>query len=203
VIKIAFPEAWTEFALISVEKAGDSPFEFMATTETIDISEGDYPWESIPTVSGGRISKQSPKEDGEITLEMYPVQIAVEADGGMFQQWVGGTVDASEPLVSDISEAAGVDRTRDRFRVSILWTNDTAASTAAGTTAASTDSLRFVAQNCRIISHKAEFTDGIFKVTVTFKFPALTKAGTVRNYSWESGDQTALVAVDTTHGAFT
>lgn len=201
---MAFPEAWTEFALITIEKAGGSAgFEFMAVTETIDISEGDYPWESIPTISGGRISKQSPKEDGEITLELYPVQVAVEDDGGLFQWWVGGTIDASEPLVSDISENAGVDRTRDRFRVSVLWTNDGAVTAADGTTASSTDALRFVAQNCRITSHKAEFTDGILKITATFKFPALTKTGTVRNFSWESGDQTPLVSVDTTHGSFT
>ena len=199
---MAFPEAWTEFALITIEKASGTPFEWMAATETIDIAEGDYPGESIMTVSGGRIWKQSGQEDGEITLEMYPVQVALEDNGGLFQSWVGGTIDGSEPLVSDITEAVGVDRPRTRFRVSILWTNDTAVTSADGTTGSSTDALRFVASNCRITSHKAEFTDGIFKVTITFKFPAMTKVGTVRNFSWESGEQTALVSVDTTHQAF-
>ena len=200
---MAFPDVWTEFALITVEKAGGTDVEFMAITETIDIAEGDYPFESIPNLAGGRIAKQSPQEDGEITLELYPVQIAVEDNGGFFQQWVGGSVDSGEPLVSDITEVAGVDRVRDRFRVSILWTNDPGVTAASGSTAINTEALRFVAQNCRITSHKAEFTDGIFKVTVTFKFPALTRAGTVRNFSWESGDDTALATVDTTHGSFT
>ena len=80
---MALPEAWTEFALITIEDAGGTPTEWMAPTETIDINEGDYPWESIPNLAGGRISKQSPQEDGEITIEMYSVQIAYEDDGGL------------------------------------------------------------------------------------------------------------------------
>ena len=133
---MAFPDAWTEFAMITIEKANGTDFEWMAITETIDISEGDYPGESVMNIAGGRIWKESPQEDGEITLEMYPVQVAYEDDGGLFQKWVGGTIDSSEPLVSDISEAAGVDRPRDRFRVSILCTNDAAVGAADGTTAA-------------------------------------------------------------------
>ena len=35
-------------------------------TETIDISEPDYPGESIPNIAGGRIWKQSPQEDGAL-----------------------------------------------------------------------------------------------------------------------------------------
>ena len=199
---MAFPEAWTEFALITIETQAGTTSEFMAITETIDIAEGDYPGESIMSVAGGRLWKQSAQEDGEITLEMYPVQVALEDNGGLMQSWVGGNIDASEPLVSDITEIAGVDRPRTRFRVSVLWTNDPAVSSADGTTAANTESLRFVGSNLRITSHKAEFTDGIMKVTITFKLPAMDKPGTVRNFSWESGDDTALASVDTTHGAF-
>ena len=199
---MAFPEAWTELALITIETDAGVTSEFMAITETIDISEGDYPGESIMTIGGGRIWKQSAQEDGEITLEMYPVQVALEDNGGLAQSWVGGTIDSSEPLVSDITEAVGVDRPRTRFRVSVLWTNDTAVTSADGTTGANTESLRFVGDNCRMTSHKADFTDGIFKVTITFKLPAMDKVGTGRNFSWESGDDTALASVDTTHGAF-
>lgn len=199
---MAFPDAWTEFALITIENQGGTETEWMASTETIDINEGEYPWESIPNLAGGRISKQSPQEDGEVTIEMYSVQIALEDNGGLEQSWVGGTIDASEPLVSDISEAAGVDRQRTRFRLSFLWTNDPAVTSASGTTAGSTDAERFVASNCRITSFKTVFTEGIKKTTVTFKYPPMTKAGTIRNFSWESGDDTALVSVDTTHGAF-
>jgi hypothetical protein len=174
--------------------------EAHAMTETIDISEPDYPGEGIPTLAGGRVWKQSPQEDGEVTLEFYPIETSTQTDHvGLFQQWMGGTYDTSDPLLSDTSWTAGIDRTRDRFRISILWTNDNSGGTeptdADSATAASTDSLRFAAIGCRITSHKTDFTDGILKVTATLKFPAMNEAGTVKMFRWESGDQTALGAI--------
>ena len=197
---MAFPDAWEETALVEVAKFdASSPVvvQCAAMTETIDISEPDYPGESISTLAGGRIWKQSPQEDGEITLEIYPIELSTATnDVGLFQQFAGGTYDASEPLATDVAWAAGVDRTRDRFRVAILWTNDTTPPTTAGAaTAASTDALRFAAMGCRMTSHKADYTDKILKITATFKFPAMNKAGDVRMYRWESGDNTALVAL--------
>ena len=192
---MSFPEAWQETAMIAVSLKGGSEIQFAAITETIDISEGEYPGESMKNLAGGRIWKQSSKEDGEITLEMYPVELDTTSGVGLFQQWIGGTQDTSEPLGTDLTEVAGVQRIRSSYRVAILWTNDTAAATAAGATAATTDALRFYATDCRITSHKAAYTDGILKVTVTFKFPALNKAGTTNIGAWESGDQTALVTL--------
>ena len=171
----------------------------MAITETIDISEPDYPGESIPTVAGGRIWKQSPMEDGEITLEIYPIELDTTTGVGLAQHYVGGTWDTSEPLATFGTGASdykpGVFYPRDKFRIAILWTNDPAATAAESTTAASTDSYRFWAMDCRIISHKTSFTDGIVKTTVTFKFAPTNKAGTTRNFAYDSGDQTALVAL--------
>ena len=196
---MSFPDAWTEVALVAVSLKGGSEIQFAAITETIDIAEGDYPGESVMNLAGGRIWKESPKEDGEITLELYPVELDTTSGVGLFQQWVGGTFDTSEPLTTDTTEVAGIQRSRSQYRVSVLWTNDPAATTAAGATAASTDALRFYATSCRITSHKASYTDGILKVTVTLKFPALNKAGTANIGVWESGDQTALVTL----GAYT
>lgn len=196
---MAFPDAWEEVALVSVTKFAASPVavQCAAITETIDISEPDYPGESIPNLAGGRVWKQSPQEDGELTLEIYPLELATGTNNvGLFQQFVGGTYDASEPLITDTSWAAGINRERDRFRVTVLWTNDTTPpTTAEAATAASTDSLRFSAMSCRIISHKTSFTDGVVKTTVTFKFPAMNKAGDTMMFRWESGDQTALGAI--------
>ncbi len=198
---MAFGQGWQEVALVEVQRfASSTPpkWQFAAITETIDISEPDYPGESIPTTAGGRVWKQSPQEDGEITLELYPIELDAADDAnnkGLFQQMAGGTYDASEPLITDTTWPAGVGRTRDRFRIVVLWTNDvTPPTTASGVTAASTDSLRFVALSCRMISHKADYTDGILKITATFKFPAMNKEGTVRQYQWQSADQTALTA---------
>ena len=194
---MSFPDAWEEAALVSIEKASGTPYQFAAITETIDISEPDYPGESIPNVAGGRIWKQSPQEDGEITIEIYPLELDTTTSQGLFQQFYGGTWDTgSEPLITDTDyPAAGVMFARDKFRVAILWTNDPAATAAESTTAASTDSLRFYAEDCRIISHKTAFTDGVVKTTITFKFKPVNKAGTDKLYAWESADNTALAAL--------
>ncbi len=203
---MAFPDAWEEVALVSVELLGSSTeVQFMATTETIDISEPDYPGEGIATTSGGRIWKQSPQEDGEITLELYPIELDTTSGVGLFQQFVGsdpdsaGTYDTSEPLTtaghSGYSYNAGVMFPREKFRVCILWTNDPAETIANADTAANTEALKFTAMGCRIVSHKTSFADGIVKTTATFKFPAMNKAGTLKMFRWDSGDDTALVAL--------
>ena len=194
---MSFPDAWEETALVAITKLAGSDIEFAAITETIDISEPDYPIESIANLAGGRIVKQSPMEDGEITLEIYPVELDSTSGIGLFQQYIGGTYDTSEPLATDSSWPASVDRTRDSFRVTVLWTNSPAVVAANAATAAATDSLRFSCMGARLTSHKTSFTDGIVKTTVTFKFPAFNKAGTVMMFRWESADQTALDAIAT------
>ncbi len=197
---MAFPDAWEEVALVSVTQFAASPIavQCAAITETIDISEPDYPGESIPNLAGGRVWKQSPQEDGEITLEIYPIDVSLangENNLGLFQQFVGGTYDTTEPITTDIAWPVGITRVRDRFRVTILWTNDTAPpSTAEASIAIGKEALRFSAMGCRIISHKTSFTDGIVKTTVTFKFPAMNKAGDVMMFRWESCDATAALS---------
>ena len=199
------PDMWDEVVLVSIYRQGDSTtgeVNYATINTGWEINEGDYPWESIPNSAGGRIGHQSPQEDGEITLELYPVGLGVTTGVGLFQQWhqVSGTppaaYDTSEPMASDSSWIAGQSRVRDSFRVSILWTNDPASvATAAGATAASTDGLRFYATDCRITSHKTSWTDKIVKTTVTFKYPSWNKAGTTRIGLWEGGIATALSAL--------
>ena len=200
-----FPDAWEEVALVTITKfdaSSPANIECAAITETIDIAQGDYPGESIPNIAGGRIWKQSPEEDGEITLELYPIDASLgdeEDNLGLFQAFAGGTWDSTEPIASDTSWAAGVSRVRDRFRVVIMWTDDPNATSAeSATTGTDSVALRFTAMGCRLVSHKAEFTDGILKVTATFKYPAMNKAGDTRMWQWEStndGDTTALPAL--------
>ena len=338
-----FPEAWQETCIVTIQKKGQSGQQFAAITETIDLGEGDYPGESVKNVAGGRMWKQSSKEDGEITLELYPISLnyisggaissidgdgteitlttsaahglsvgdtvrisnttnygttaspvnytvssvtsttivvmksstsaAEETDGtwmgfkgntGLFQQFKGpslstaissidgdadsvditstahglqvgdvfevsGTTnyngpyvvatrtdannfvctdeghnlaeetagfitkisDASEPLATDVTSGAGIDRSRDRFIVAILWSTDTAIKSAMdATTDTDKTATRFYAKECRITSHKSAFTDGILKVTATFKYPAYSKDGTTKNDAWESTDDT-------------
>ena len=121
----------------------------------------------------------------------------------MFQFFVGGTLDTSQPLATSTSLSASVSRVRDRFRVAVMWTNDTKVETAEQATS-NTDStaLRFVAMGCRIVSHKSSFADKILKAEVTFKYPAVNKGGDTQMFRWQSTDDgdttpmTALVAYD-------
>lgn len=193
---MAFPESWVETALISMQIKGGTAYHFGSITETVDISEGDYPVEGMPMVGGARIVKQSPQEDGELTLEIYPLELDTTASAGFFQEFAGGTWDTSEPLATDTSWLEGIDRPRDRFMIAVLWTDDQSASNAfAATTDTDKTALRFYAKEARITSHKVDFTDGIVKATVTFKFPALDAAGTTRPYAWESTDDTDTSAL--------
>ena len=202
---MAFPDAWEEVVLVDIALFdASSPVnkEFAAITETIDIGEPDYPGESIPNLAGGRIWKQSPQEDGEVTLEIYPISLdQATANQGLFQWFNGGTIDASQPLATDIAWAAGVSRTRERFRITLLWTDDVAVSSAvAATSTTGSVALRFSAMGCRITSHKSAYTDGILKTTPVFKFPAMNKAGDVKMYRWDStsaggSGETPLVAL--------
>jgi len=192
-----FPQAWEETAIMTIQKLAGTAYEFAVIIDEIDLPEGDYPGESIPTASGGRIWKQSPKEDGELSFTVYGFGLDTTAAQGLMQEFNGGTWDTSVPMSTDTSWVAGVQRTRDRFMVALMWTDD-AAQTGANdvTSTADATALRFYAKECRIITHKASFTDKILKMSVTFKYPAMNYAGTTACCAWEStndGDSTTAL----------
>ena len=194
---MAFPDTWDEVFMLSIEKSGGSPIQFAAIVDptSLEITEGEYNSESMPNAAGGRIWKQDPQADGEITFDIVPIELDATTGIGLFQQYIGGTADSTEPLESDTSFPAGVNRVRDLFRIAVLWTNDPAAAAAEAATATSTDSLRFWAADCRFQNQESSNSDGNLKATVTFKFKPFNKAGTTKNYAWQSGDQTALAAL--------
>ena len=204
---MAFPDMWSSYFLLSVTKKGGSEYQYGAVVDptSLEVNPGDVPGESMVNAAGGRLWKSDPEEDGEISFDIIgAVEISsTEAAGGLFQAFVGGTWDATEPLESDTDWAAGVDRTRDKFMVCVLQTNDTAATTAGGATAAATDSKRFWVKGARLVSHKESWSDGTNKVPVTFKFKPYNKGGTAKCYAYQSGDTTALVALTYTAGETT
>lgn len=192
-----FPNGWSEVALVSVELEGGTPYQYAALTETIDISEPDFMGETgAKVLSGGRLWKETvhPEEDGEVTLELYPKALLVASSEGLFQHYGGQEWaatkqwDSTQPLTTQFaSYPDGVYIPREKFAVCVLWTDDTNVTSA--TQAVTTDekvALRFWAKECRIVSHKSSFTDGILKTTVTFRFPAANKQGDTRNFAWES-----------------
>jgi hypothetical protein len=208
---MAFQDAWDEVFLLSIEKSGGSAVQFAAIIDpaSFEVSEGEYPSESMPNAAGGRIWKQDPQADGEISFDIIPIELDTTSGVGLFQQYVGpnpadAAFDTSNPLETGGTEGAteyayiaGVSRVRDLFRVVVLWTNDVAATTAEGAVASGKEALRFFASDCRFVNQEHSFSDGILKTTVTFKFKPFNKAGTAKLAGWQSCDSSAaLVALD-------
>ena len=181
------PDAWTETAMINLND-GTTDAKFHAITETIDIDQGDKPMESIATVAGGRVKKFSPQEDTSITFEAYPIGIGdknATSQDGLDLFFNAGTD-------SDAPYSATSSRSRTTFTVTILWTDDTTATTAKAEVTSGKYGLRYVFANCDLISCKPSFTDNILKATYVFKCPAFNKAGT-GNITASSTDGTAAL----------
>jgi len=185
---MAFPDAWEEECLVSIAAKGGSDIEFAATTETVDIDAGEKGGEGLPNLKGGRIWKVSPETDTTITFEGYPVDINTSGGTGVSQMFhtTRTNWDVGQPLIVSNS------RNRDLFRVAILWTNDTTATSGAGAVASGSEGYRYVITEARMISCKPSFTDGILKFTFAFKVPAFQKDGT-SNITEQSCDNTAAL----------
>jgi len=187
---MAEPDVWDEVALVNIyDVTTTTDQNIVCLTETIDIDLGDKEGESIASVKGGRLWKKTPEADTTITFEGYPISIG-DVDStdpkGMIQQFMGGS-DIAEPLSTTSS------LTRKIFRVTILWTNDSATGTARGTVTTADYALRYDFQNCYFISCKPSFTDKVLKSTWKFKCPPFNKAGTA-NITVQSCDSTVTLA---------
>lgn len=180
--------AWQEQALITIEKidATLGQYEFSSLTETIDIDQGDKDIEGVPLVNGGRVVKYTPEGDTSVSLDMYVTGV----------NGLAATPTGIANLFHGFAGETGSNTTvRDKFRVTILWTSDTTCTNASSTaTAASTSSQRFAIANAYVTSYKTSFTDGIQKVSATFKIAPFNKTGTA-NILEEQTDDTSLTAL--------
>ena len=182
---MAAPDVWDETALVNIDD-GTTAINVACLTETIDIDMGDKDGESIPSICGGRLWKKTPQADTSITFEGYPIDAGdtdATAPGGLMLHFFGAA-DTTEPL-------SGVTTlTRTLFRVTILWTDDSASGTARGAVTTASYGLRYDFKNCYFVSCKPSFTDKVLKSTWIFKVPAFNKAGTA-NITAQSCDATA------------
>lgn len=159
--------AWQETALVSIAQQSGTDATFQALTETIDIDQGEKDFEAIPLLNGGRLEKLTPETETTVTIEAYPLY----AGSGDISAatTISGFVDllhaedTSQPL--EITST----RARTRYRLAILWTDDTSITNANAAVGNSQKGLRFVGADGFITSAKPAFTDGILKWTITFK----------------------------------
>lgn len=169
-------DAWTESCHIAITDTSNSIIKLEALTETVDIDEGEKDMEGTPILNGGRVIKFTPEGDTTVTLEAYPTEAGTMAwaatpDGKGFWD-LKDTVDSIEPI------SIAADHTRTRYRLAVLWTDDTTVTSAQDSTTATAYAMRWSGANGYITAVKPSFTDGILKFSVTFKVTPFNKAAT-------------------------
>ena len=178
-------DTWSETAWVDIAAQSGSDVAFQTITETVDIDIGDKDFDVIATLAGGRLVKYTPQEPTTITLEAYPVEAGTDSGTsgkGFFD--LLNTADASQPV------SITVDRTRSKYRIAILWTDNTSVANASAIVGSAYTGLRVVAADGLFTSVKPSFTDGTLKFTVTYKVPPFDKSGT-GNVAIQSTDATA------------
>ncbi|MFA5132760.1 MAG: hypothetical protein WC444_05565 [Candidatus Paceibacterota bacterium] len=178
-------DAWTETCLIQMAKketALASEVQVNGVTETVDIDLGDKDSEWTALLNGGRVVNYTPMADTSVTLDCYCVAATQGAGAtqlGFFDALMGNTTVQS-------------DRVHDKYRLTILWTDATAITTAGAALVTTQTGLRFVGAEGHVTSVKPSMTDGRLKFTVTIKFPAFDKAGNACVF-FESCDTTGTL----------
>lgn len=161
-------DSWQRKALITVDD-GTTAVNMHALTETIDIDMGERDYDKIDLLNLGQIAKHGPMGITTVTFEGYVLQAGTASAGTATGFWDlfadKPAMDNSDPLTNVITNIVT------RYRVSILWTNDGAAT--AGTTAVTSGTeyqgKRFMIADCTSVSCKDSFTDGVLKSTLVFK----------------------------------
>lgn len=169
-------DTWSETALVAITVQAGADIAFHTLTETVDIDIGAKDFDVIATLAGGRLVKFTPQEPTTITLEAYPVEAGTDSGStgkGFFD--LMNTQDTSQPVVIE------VDRVRTKYRLAIMWTDDSSITDAAAQVVAGpagNDALRVVGADGFFTSVKPSFTDGVLKFTVMYKVPPFDKSGT-------------------------
>lgn len=165
-------DAHMETCLIAISSIGGSNLAFEGITETLDIDWPDKDFEGVALLNGGRVRKWTAQGDATITFEAYPLFAGTSSGStgtGFFD--LQNVVDTSVPIRVLNSRA------RTRYRVLIMWTNDTAATVAQTGTRADYSAMRIGMADGYFISVKPNFTDGILKYTCVFKAAAFDTSG--------------------------
>ncbi len=181
----AAPKTWTETYIVAIEKEGGNRILFSTIADTISFDPGEKGFESVATASGGRLPKFSPETDTTMTLDIYPL-----AAGNYWSstgEEAAGFFDLLNTIDTDDYDPAGGgsyyqsytnDRTRTRYRLTVMWTNDTSATDPT----AAIDAGGYAAERITLCGYftkvEPSFDDDILSATVTMTVPAFKKDGT-------------------------
>ena len=118
-------DAWQRQCLIEVTSGSTKVIRLHGLTETVDIDQGDRPYDMIALLNLGQIPKHGPMEISTITFEGYALEAGTDTTAGgdgvadIFAS--DAIIDSAQPLDIDLSN------TLTRYRVAVLWTDDTGA----------------------------------------------------------------------------
>lgn len=192
---MAFPDIWGEgTALVAITASGGSDIDFSAVVNSIDIDMGDKDFDSIPTIRGGRVKKQTPEADTTVTFEGYPLDLDTTSTD-VLQRFFTTRANWDTSGILSVTNAI---LKRDNFRVVITWTENTTVSSATALVPTGSEALRFVVIKCQLVSVKPSFTDNELKFTFKFKCAPFQKDGTA-NLTWKSSDGTATLTAESSY----
>jgi len=171
-------DVWTELAYVAITAQSGTDVQYQTITETIDIDTGEKDFTTVATTKGTRLVKFTPETETTITLEAYPLY------SGSTQITAGGPAGAGAGFydllqTTDSTEPMSISSTlvRNKYRIAILWCDDSTTSNAAVTITTGAKAMRFVAADGYFTAVKPSFTDGVLKFTVTFKVPSFDSSG--------------------------
>jgi len=148
---------WQERALITLREYNSATvvFQFWGKTDDIKISGGGRKISLKQLMNGGNLIKFDPQEMIEAVITTYPTEI----NTGM-QTSMGVTHATAQPL------SATNALTRKNFRLSIMWTDDTAADSAEDATTTLYKAMRLVLTNCYSRNELPTFDDKELKYSL-------------------------------------
>jgi len=183
-------DAWMSWGLVSITPIGGSNQSYggYIDRKSLTIKQGDKDFDLIDLLTGATIEKPNSETPYEITFDGYFKNLKTDSDEGILQlfhtnsaNWNSGT------NYLTITNS----RNRDKFRVVIMFVDDTSITDAAGAVPISTEALRFILSNARFVScSDHSFSDDVLKGTFKFKAAPYTRAG-VGNFTIQSTDGTA------------
>jgi hypothetical protein len=188
---VAAEDTWMETCFISIAAIGGSDvlFQGLVSLETLEFEIGEKDFESQPLVNGGRLKKWTPEGDTTLNFKAYPTQVSTDSGttGEGFFDLLHPNTDTTQPI------AFVNNRSRTKYRVLFLWTNDPACANAHQTTAANYPAMRLGFCDGYFVSVRPSFSDGVMVHDVKYKTSAYDKSG-VANLSFMSTDGTAQLA---------
>lgn len=174
-------KAWYETAYVSISKLGSAPVQYHMKTTTFSHSGGNFDFEGLE-VFGGKLGRVGSTEDVELSFDVITVA------ANEFDRLFYGSTASAEPYKITSS------LTKDKFRVTLLWTSKTGVTSATQALTTSDEGYRRVYANFYMTGFEPSFDAGDYlKATLKFKGPVVDETGS-GNILIESCDTTSTLS---------